>query len=282
MKYGVASFTTAYSVNIVRLAQHCEALGYESLWVPDHPVIPKQMDTPYPWNPSQTLPDYYRHLIDPFVGLAAAAGATTRLRIGTAVLLVPERNPILLAKEVATLDRISGGRFHFGIGAGWLREEGDVFGVDWNRRWRQTRDYIAAMQVCWRDEVAEYAGEYVRFPPVYSDPKPMQPSGPPILIAGELKGAVRRIAEFGNGWIPRALLVDPKTIESSRKQLEAAYRERGRDPAGIDITLYGAKPSRKDCRMWIDAGVDRIIFHFGPKTEADIFERLQRYAGEIF
>lgn len=282
MKYGVAVFTTSYSVGIVPLARQAEALGYESLWVPDHPVIPEALATPYPWSADRQLPDYYRHIIDPFVGLAAAAGATTRLRIGTAVLLVPERNPLILAKEVATLDQISGGRLLFGIGAGWLAEEGAVFGVDWKRRWRQTRDYVRAMQACWADDVSAYAGDYANFPPLYCHPKPLQRPHPPLIIAGELKGAVARIAEFGHGWMPRALLVDPGSIEESRRALEAAYRERGRDPAGIEITIYGAKPDRDDCRRWADAGADRIIFHFGPKSQEEMFTRLQRYAEEMF
>lgn len=282
MNYGVAMFMTAYSINVKVLARHAEALGFESLWVPDHPVIPAQFETPYPWNESRTLPEYYKHLIDPFVGLAAAVGATSRLRVGTSVVLVPERHPLVTAKEVATLDEISGGRMIFGVGAGWLREEGDVFGVDWKRRWRQTRDFVMAMKACWSEEVTEYHGDYVDVPPIYSYPKPVQQPHPPILIAGELERAVERIADYGDGWIPRANLVSPRVIEDTRKRLEGMFRERGRDAGAIDITLYGSRPRREECQGWIDGGVNRIIFQLPVRGEQETLERMERYADQLF
>jgi len=282
MRYGLALFMTAYSIDMKTLAQRAEALGYESLWAPDHPVIPVAFTTPYPWNESRTLPEYYKHIVDPFVALATAAGATQRLKLGTSVVLVPERNPILTAIEVATLDAVSGGRFLFGIGAGWLREEGDVFGVDWKRRWKQTRDFIMAMRACWEQDVSEYQGDYVTMPPLYAYPKPVQQPHPPILIAGELKGALARIAEYGDGWVPRANLVTPREIEETRQALERRFREAGRDPSRIDITLYGSRPRKADCQSWIDAGVDRIVIQLPVRDEAESLDRIARYAAELF
>ena len=202
-KLGVMMFATRATMPLPRLAERVEALGFESLFLPEHPVIPERFESEYPGG--GPLPDEYRMMVDPYVGLAAAAGATRSIRLGTSISLILERRPLLAAKAIATLDRVSHGRVVLGIGSGWLREEGDVFNVDWERRGSQMREFVAAMKACWTDEVSSFNGRYVRFPEVIVEPKPVQRPHPPILIAGELALAARRAAEWGNGWMPRYL-----------------------------------------------------------------------------
>ena len=235
-KLGVMMFATCTTMPLPRLAERVEALGFESLFLPEHPVIPERFESEYPGG--GPLPDEYRMMVDPYVGLAAAAGATRRIRLGTSISLILERRPLLAAKAIATLDRVSHGRVVLGIGSGWLREEGDVFNVDWDRRGAQMREFVAAMKACWTDEVSSFNGRYVRFPEVIVEPKPVQRPHPPILIAGELALAAGRAAEWGNGWMPRYLWSTPEMVEDGRRRMEEAWRERGRDPATIDITLF--------------------------------------------
>jgi probable F420-dependent oxidoreductase len=279
MKVGIAMFVTAYSIDIVTLAKRAEALGFESLWVPEHPLIPVDMKTPFP--SGGPLPEFYKHTLDPFVGLAAAAGATEKLVLGTGICLVPERNPLLTAKEVATVDLVSGGRFEFGIGAGWLREESELLGVDFPRRWSQTKEYILAMKALWADDHAGFAGRFITFPEVWCHPKPVQKPHPPILIAGELEKAAERVADYGDGWFPRGRAVDPPALEAGRKKIEGLFKERGRDPGTLTVSLFGAPPDKESNRRFADAGMDRAI-HMLPTEGADsIVPRLEQMAADL-
>ena len=159
MQVGIFYMPTAYTADVVTLARRVEALGFESLWVPDHPVMPVERTSPFPGGGE--MPDVYAHLMDPLVTLAAAAGATERIRLGTGIVLAAEREPLVLAKEAATLDLVSNGRFELGVGAGWQREEAEILGVHWKRRWAHVREHVLAMKACWRDGLAEFHGEYV-------------------------------------------------------------------------------------------------------------------------
>ena len=278
-KLGVMMFATRTTMPLPRLAARVEALGFESLFLPEHPVIPERFESQYPGG--GPLPDEYRMMVDPYVGLAAAAGATRSIRLGTSISLILERRPLLAAKAIATLDRVSHGRVVLGIGSGWLREEGDVFNVDWERRGSQMREFVAAMKVCWTDEVSSFDGRYVRFPEVIVEPKPVQRPHPPILIAGELALAARRAAEWGNGWMPRYLWSTPEMVEDGRRRMEEAWRERGRDPDSIDITLFGCRRDRAEIARWADAGVTRILFVLPMEGEADTVARLERIAERV-
>ena len=278
-KLGVMMFATRTTMPLPRLAARVEALGFESLFLPEHPVIPERFESQYPGG--GPLPDEYRMMVDPYVGLAAAAGATRSIRLGTSISLILERRPLLAAKAIATLDRVSHGRVVLGIGSGWLREEGDVFNVDWERRGSQMREFVAAMKVCWTDEVSSFDGRYVRFPEVIVEPKPVQRPHPPILIAGELALAARRAAEWGNGWMPRYLWSTPEMVEDGRRRMEEAWRERGRDSDSIDITLFGCRRDRAEIARWADAGVTRILFVLPMEDEADTAARLDRIAERV-
>lgn len=278
-KLGVMMFATRTTMPLPRLAERVEALGFESLFLPEHPVIPERFESEYPGG--GPLPDEYRMMVDPYVGLAAAAGATRSIRLGTSISLILERRPLLAAKAIATLDRVSHGRVVLGIGSGWLREEGDVFNVDWERRGSQMGEFVAAMKACWTDEVSSFNGRYVRFPEVIVEPKPVQRPHPPILIAGELALAARRAAEWGNGWMPRYLWSTPEMVEEGRRRMEEGWREHGRDPATLDITLFGCRRDRAEISRWADAGVTRILFVLPMEGEADTVARLERIAERV-
>lgn len=281
MKYGLIMFVTDYTIGIVTLARKAEALGFEGLLVPEHPIIPVNMKTPFAGSPDGVLPDFYKHAIDPFVGLAAAAAATQRLRVGTGICLVPERNPLLTAKEVATLDLISNGRFDFGIGAGWLREESEVLGVDFPRRWTQTREFVLAMKACWASDSAEYQGKYVEFPEVWVHPKPVQKPHPPILVAGEGERVAHRIAEYGDGWLPRARNLTPEALEAGRKRIESVMTEYGRDPASLTVHAFGASGDKEALRRLFDAGADRVLLMLPSENEEKTVARLEELAADL-
>ena len=180
MNIGIAMFVTQSSIDIAELAQACEAHGFESLWVPEHPAIPAGPKTPWPGSPDGVIPQMYYECVDPFVALGRASAVTSTLKLGTGICLVPERNPILLAKEIATLDYLSNGRFLFGIGTGWLREETELFGIEFSQRIGYTRESIEAMKELWTKETGEYHGRHIDFPPIYSSPKPVQQPHPPV------------------------------------------------------------------------------------------------------
>ncbi|MBI4081882.1 MAG: TIGR03619 family F420-dependent LLM class oxidoreductase, partial [Candidatus Lambdaproteobacteria bacterium] len=250
-----------------------------SLWLPEHLPIPVGRLTP-PTGGGE-MPEHYKHLLDPFVALAAAAGATERLRLGTGVCLVAERNPLLLAKELATLDLVSGGRVLFGIGAGWLREEAELYGADFPRRWAQTRDHVLAMKALWAADSAGYQGRYARFPEVWCHPKPVQRPHPPIFIAGELERVAERIAEYGDGWLPRGRGLGPGALEGGRKEIERRMRERGRHAARLDVTVFGAEAERAEVRRLAEAGATRVLHLFRPRPRAETLAHLEQVAEAV-
>ncbi len=279
MQIGIMPFATSKTMPIVELGVEAERLGFESLFLPEHPVIPAEFETPFPGG--DDLPDEYRRMLDPFVGLAAVAGATERIRIGTAITLILQRPPLISAAQLATLDQLSHGRLIIGAGSGWLREECAIFDVDWNRRGAQMKDYFRAMKRCWNDPVAAYKGTHVEFPELICEPKPVQRPNPPILIAGEMKVAARRAAIYGDGWIPRYLWSTPESIAEGRTRMVAAYQDYGRDPDTIDITLFGCRQDKDEMQRFFDAGVTRILFVLKPEPPDMMKDRLYRLAERV-
>ena len=265
MKIGLLAFATTFTPDPVSIARKCEALGFESFYLPEHPIIPVHHKTRYPLSPDGEIPKPYSHMIDPFVGLALAAGATNRIGLGTGICLVPERDPIVLAKEVATLDYYSGGRFIFGIGAGWLKDESEVMGVNFAKRWPITREYVRAMKELWTQEEASFEGEYVKFPPVRSNPKPARKPHPPVHIGAggigpAMDRALRDTVAIGDGWAPLGLTPDALATELAK--LKKLCAEAGRDYGQIEITIY-APPVQGDPKRTIanfrEAGAHRLI-----------------------
>ena len=218
MKFGASIFLTDYAIGPVELGQACEERGFESLFFLEHTHIPTSRRTPYPGG--DELPKQYADTLDPFVALGAIAATTERLRLGTGITLVIERDPIVLAKEVATLDLISGGRVLFGVGGGWNREEMENHGTDPTRRWKLLRERIEAMKALWTEDEPQYHGEFVDFDPVWQWPKPVQKPHPPILLGNAGEGALRRAVSYADGWMPIG----------GRHEPRGAHR--GAEPAG--------------------------------------------------
>src|SRR5262245_10127628 len=256
MDFGILMFATHYAIRPDELARTVEERGFESLWFPEHTHIPASRKSPWPGGGE--LPKEYYHTHDLFVALALAAGATKTLKIGSGICLVVERDPIMLAKEVATIDYLSGGRFLFGIGGGWNAEEMANHGTDFKMRWKLLRERVEAMKVIWRDEKAEYHGELVNFDPIYSWPKPVQKPHPPIMLGGHGPKALERVARYCDGWLP--IPVRAGAFADSVADLRRRASAAGRDPASITVSVYGAAPDAEALRSYASAGVQRAIF----------------------
>ena len=279
MSVGVSTPLPAYTVDPAFMARKAEELGFESLWYAEHPAVPVESDSPFPATGGE-IPWTYSHFTDPYIALARASGATSTIKLGTGITLVPERNPLLLAKEIASLDRFSGGRFLFGIGTGWLREETEIFGGDFEHRWTQTREALEVMKELWTKDEAEYHGKYYNFPPVKSYPKPAQQPHPPIIIGGMARNVLRRIVSHGDGWLPNR--VTPAEVEDSRKRLDAMAEEAGRDPKSITISVYGQPADRDVVQSYLNAGADRVVVR--PDHVANEYEmgkQLERMAEAV-
>jgi probable F420-dependent oxidoreductase len=277
MNIGVSVPLPAYLVDVGAMAAKAEALGFESFWCAEHPFIPVHTKSRFPGSPDGVIPDAYSHFVDPFVALARASGATTRIKLGTGIVLVPERHPLVLAKEVATLDHFSGGRFLFGIGAGWLREETEIMGGDFDHRWTQTRESVLAMKECWTKPEAEFHGKYYDFPLVRSYPKPAQKPHPPVILGGGAKNVFKRIVQWGDGWLPTS--VGPGVVREGRAALDRLAKEAGRDPASITISVHGQPADRDLLRRHFDAGAARVVIRPATvKTDADMAAELTRIA----
>jgi probable F420-dependent oxidoreductase len=268
MKYGIFTFPTQSSVRADQLARAVEARGFESLWLPEHTHIPVSRRTPYP--AGGELPMEYMHIADPFVGLAAAAAVTRKIKLGTGICLVVEHDPIVLAKRVASLDLISGGRFIFGIGAGWNAEEMENHGTAFNTRYRLMHERIAAMKEIWSQERPEYHGEFVSFDPIWSYPKPVQKPWPPIFFGGHTPLARRRVADHYDGWMPTIMRVNELLTGVAEVRRMAA--ERGRAPESIDVTVIWFSANRARLDSFEAAGVDRVVLGV-PSAGSDIVMR---------
>lgn len=278
MPVGVVVPLPAYTVDPAFIAHKAEELGFESIWYHEHPILPVHSETPFPATGGE-IPWTYRHFTDPFIALARASGVTSKIKLGTGITLLPERNPLILAKEVSALDHYCGGRFLFGIGAGWNREETTMMGGDFDHRWTQTREAVAALKELWTKDEAEFHGEYYDFPPVYCYPKPVQKPHPPIILGGHAKNVLQRVARWGDGWLP--MRVTPNQIEESRKILDTLAAERGRDPGSITISIFGQPPdtTRDQVQAFLDASADRVaLWATHCETDAEMGDELERIA----
>ena len=280
MNIGISTPLPAYIVNAAFVASTAEKLGFESIWYAEHPILPVHTTSRFPGSDDGEIPWTYAHFADPYIALAQASGATTTIKLGTGITLIPERNPLILAKTVSTLDLFSGGRFILGVGTGWLREETEMLGGDFDHRWSQTKESLLALKELWMKDEAEFHGRYYDFPPVKMFPKPAQVPHPPILIGGMAKNVLRRIADVGDGWLPNR--VSPQDVESSRKQLDSLATERGRNPSSITISVYGQLPDRQGAADFVNAGADRVIVRPDLKeTEGEVASELERIADKV-
>ena len=273
MKYGVAMFPTDYAIPTDALARELEARGFESLWLPEHTHIPAIRKSPWPGGAD--LPRDYWHTLDPFVALGAAAAVTRTLMLGTGICLVIERDPIILAKEVASLDFISGGRVLFGIGGGWNAEEMEDHGTPFSERWKILRERIAAMKAIWTQEEAQYHGKYVNFDKLWSYPKPIQKPYPPILMGGSGPHARQRAAEFDGHWMP---IIGRDPLDEAMADLRQRAEKAGRDPGTVTVSLFGVRPDEGKLAGWRDMGVTRVVFFVPSALATTVLPLLDQYA----
>jgi probable F420-dependent oxidoreductase len=273
MRYGVVMFATHYAIRPDELARAVEARGFESLWVPEHTHIPASRRSPWPGGPN--LPREYWHSYDPFVALTVAAAVTTRLRLGTGICLVIERDPITTAKEVASLDHLSGGRFLFGIGGGWNAEEMEHHGTAFKTRFRLLRERVLAMKEIWTKDEAEFHGQFVNFDKMWSHPKPAQRPHPPIIVGGDGPTTLDRVLEYGDGWMPVAGRMGPAFLDKMAT-LQRRAKEAGRAP--IPVTAFMVKPDRAVLDPIESAGVDRVVFGLPSQGREEVLPLLDTYA----
>jgi len=269
---GVSIFVTDESIGVVEVARAAEERGFESIFLPEHTHIPVARRTPYP--AGGDLPRQYTRSVDPFVALAAAGAVTSRLKLGTGVCLVVERDPIVLAKEVATLDRVSGGRFLFGIGAGWNREEMANHGTSSATRWKLMRERVEAMVAIWTHDEAEYHGEMVDFEPIWSWPKPAQQPHPPVIIGGAGDRALEAAARYGDGWSP--IMGRPDNLAGRIKQLHDRAAELGRGP--LPVGVMGVPGDARTLDDLEALGVSRAVLSLPSAGDAEVLRTLDDFA----
>lgn len=273
MKYGISLFPTDSSISPVELARACEERGFESLFVPEHSHIPASRHTPFPGGGE--LPKMYYDVFDPFVTLSAAAAVTTKLRLGTGVCLVAQRDPIQTAKAVATLDRVSNGRLLFGIGAGWNAEEMENHGTRYKTRFSLMRERVEAMRAIWTESKAEYHGKLVSFDPILAWPKPVQKPHPPVLVGGGWPGGARRAIEYGDGWMP---IEFPGRLIRRIPDFWSAVDAAGRDRKSLELTIYGVAGDPATIESFAAAGASRVVFMLPPDPASKLLPQLDRLA----
>ena len=274
MKYGLTIFPTEYAIPLPELAVEAEQRGFESLWVAEHSHIPVSRRSPWPGGGE--LPKMYYDTLDPFVALAAAASVTSTIKLATGICLVVQRDPIHTAKEVASLDQISGGRFLFGIGGGWNAEEMGNHGTSFEGRFKLMRERVEAMKAIWAGKQAEYHGEHVDFEPVCMRPKPVQKPHPPIHVGGAFPGGARRAIRYGDGWIPIGGREDD--LEKGIPEFRRMAEEAGREPTSLEVSVYGVGASEKVAVRYANLGVDRAVFGLPPSPRDDLLPVLDRCA----
>lgn len=272
--FGITIFPTDTAIGPVEMGRLCEERGFESLFFPEHTHIPASRETPYP--AGGDLPHEYAETHDPFIALAAVAGATERIRLGTGICLVVERDPIITAKEVASLDVISGGRFIFGVGAGWNLEEMRNHGTEPATRFRLLGERIAAIRAIWAEDPAAYHGEFVDFDPILCRPKPLQKPHPPILVGGWGEGALDRAVAWADEWMP-IWVGDEGAVVRRIGQLREKAEAAGRG-GELGVTLYNSPPDQAVIERLAEAGVGRFVFMLPPATRDVIEPKLDRRA----
>ncbi len=268
MKFGIAVFPTDYAISMDELAPNAEQAGFESLWVAEHSHIPTSRESPWPGG--SELPKHYWHTLDPFIALTIAARASKTIRVATGICLLVQRDPIHTAKEAASVDLVSGGRFIFGVGGGWNKEEMRDHGTDPSQRWKLLRERVEAIKTIWTHDPAEYQGEMVDFGPMWSFPKPIQQPHPPVVLGGSGPKILERVVRYADGWMPNRGDVIERIPELQRLAADA-----GRAP--IPVTYYPTE-GREEIERLAEAGVDRLIYYVPPDGRDVALRRLEQLA----
>lgn len=265
-----------FAVAFARMAEDC---GFESIWVVEHVVMAVEYTSVYPYDPSGRSP-FTADVVqpDPLLWLSYVAAATKRIRLATGVLILPQRNPLILAKELATLDRLSGGRVELGIGIGWVREEAEAVGTSFDDRGRRADEYVEVMRALWREPVASFKGEFVNFERVVSLPKPVQRGGVPIIVGGHSKAAARRAGRFGDGFFP--LGVSAERLAALRDVMSESAHRHGRDPAGITLTLIGGA-DLKSAEFCARLGADRMVVAADHRDLDELRRSMEEFSNDV-
>ena len=277
MKFGVLIFATDYSIPPNDFARACEDRGFESVWFTEHTHIPASRRSPWPLGPE--LPKEYWHTHDLFVSLTAAAAATTTIKVGSGICLVIEHDPIVLAKQVASVDQLSNGRLLFGIGGGWNSEEMENHGTPFQRRWKVLRERIEAMKAIWSADAAEYHGEFVNFDPIWSYPKPRQKPHPPVLLGTLSTQGLQRVVRYCDGWIPAGIQLEdlPPAIQN----LHALAAQAGRKASDIPVSFFGLPGEDAPLRQCQELGIERVVFIVPSEGKEKILPLLDQHAAFI-
>lgn len=271
MDFGVAIFFADYSIGPAELARALEERGIESLWAPEHSHIPLSRTSPFP--KGGDVPKMYYDVMDPFITLTAAAAVTSKLKLGTGICLVIQRDTIQTAKAVASLDQVSNGRFLFGIGGGWNAEEMADHGTDFKTRFTLMREQVEAMREIWTKSKPEYSGKLVKFPPMMTWPKPIQKPHPPVIVGGAFPYSARRAIAYGDGWLPHASRPQYPDVLAHLPEFRQMAVEAGRDPKTIPVSIFGVANDLDVLKRYRDAGVARVIFDV-PAAKADVLTPL--------
>ena len=277
MKVGIGTLLTERAIDVAVLAKRAEELGFESVWVPEQNILPVTTENP--------VPRLWADIVDPYIALARASAVTSRIMLGTSVSVVPEFNPLGLAKQVATLDMYSAGRVLLGIGVGSVPEQAAIYGTDYPRRWIQAKDMVGAMKALWTQDESEYHGRYYDFPPVFSFPSPVQRPHPPILLGGKAPRILPRIVDWADGWIP--IDVTPEEVAEARASLNEMAEAAGRDPTSIDITVVGvgqpssAAEAGETLARFEQGGADRVLISVDHAGESESLAQLEAIADNV-
>ena len=277
MRIGLFAFLTDYSMPVEQLAVAAEERGFDSIWVPEHTHIPANRRTTYPGGGE--LPKEYSHTLDPFIALAMAAGVTKTLQLATGICLLIEHQVLTMAKTVATLDHLSGGRVLLGLGAGWNREEMENHGTEYHSRFRKLEEQMRALREIWTNDETTFHGEFENFDAVWSWPKPLQQPHPPLILGGETDHTLRRIVRMADGWLPRAM--DPERVFEGMAKLNKFASEAGRDPATISVSVFAPPPKDTVIQRFRETTADRVILMLPPEDATDTLNRLDRYAAWV-
>ena len=280
MKIGLHLMATENTGDPGAFAAEAEQLGFESLWFGEHPFLPVEYEICYPRGEGGKVPAFYAEMPDIFVLLSLAAQATSALRLGTGICLLPQRNVLTAAKAAATLDHYSGGRLILGVGTGWFPEEAAIMGVDFPRRWEHLRECVEALQTLWTEEEASYDGEFVSFPAVRTSPKPAQSGGIPILLGiHNQRFAMKQVPHYGDGWCPGGMT--PEQAEERLPEVRRLTQQAGRNPDALAFSVLlagGEQISLDDLQRYADAGVERVIWLDGTAATRDGSEVARQHA----
>lgn len=277
MKLGIEMFATDYAIRPDELARACEERGFESVWYPEHTHIPASRQSPFPGGGE--LPQEYWHTHDLFVALMAAAAATKTIKLGSGICLAIERDPITMAKAVASVDQLSHGRLIFGIGGGWNAEEMENHGTPFKKRWQVLREKIESMKAIWAQDEAEYHGEFVNFDPIWCYPKPVQKPHPPIVLGSHTSQGLDRVVKYCDGWIPNARAY--KDLPAVVRDLRTRAEKAGRRPEEISISVLGVQGDEATLHQYRELGAERAIFFVPSAGREKLLPLLDQYAALI-